>query len=190
MTCIVALTNGSEIVMAGDSAGCGKASFIELRDDPKVFERKGYIIGYTTSFRMGQILRYHTSLPEPVGDDLYAFMVNAFIPAARSAFVEHGFDKTYSRGETGEGGQWSEQGQCIGGRFVVGLRGQLFTIDHDYNVAKPHLPYVAIGRGAEVAYGALFSTGAMAMEERAEAALHAATQHTGCVRPPFVVVRC
>lgn len=189
MTCIVAMTDGSEIVMAGDSAGCGQGSFIELRDDPKVFERQGYLFGYTTSFRMGQILRYHVPLPEPADDDAYAFMVNAFIPAARAAFVEHGFDKTYSKSEAGDTGQWSEQGQRIGGRFVVGLKGQLFTIDHDYNVAKPHLPYAAVGRGAEIAYGSLFSTGALGMEERAELALRAAAQHTGCVRPPFVVVR-
>ena len=64
MTCIVAVTDGQTVVIGGDSAGAAGQE-LRIRADPKVFLVGSFAIGFTTSFRMGQILRYSAHLPEP-----------------------------------------------------------------------------------------------------------------------------
>ena len=188
MTTIVAVSCSDRIVMGGDSAGCNGLGLIELRADPKVFERDGYLIGYTTSYRMGQVLRYCAELPKPPEEgDLHAFMVRDFIPAVRHAYAEHGFAKTASKGEERDGRHFGETGQACGGLFVVAVGASLFIVREDFQVGVPLLPYIAIGSGALVAYGVLFATADLAPEERVRVALEAAAQHTSCVRPPFAL---
>lgn len=188
MTTIVAVRCSDRIVMGGDSAGCNSSGLVELRSDPKVFKRDGYLMGYTTSFRMGQILRYWAELPEPSkSGDLHAFMVRDFIPAIRDAYLEHGFAKTFGRGETKGEKNYSESGQAWGGQFLVGVRESLFIVHEDFQVGEPLLPHFAIGSGALVAFGALFATADLAPEERVQIALESAVEHTSCVRPPFVL---
>ena len=62
MTCIVALVKEGNIWMAGDlmgSNGFTKKTY----PDPKVFVNGDFVIGYTSSFRMGQILEYNWEQP-------------------------------------------------------------------------------------------------------------------------------
>lgn len=190
MTCIVAIENQGQTILIGDSAGCNDDGLIELRKDPKVFRRGEYLIGYTTSFRMGQLLHYNAEFPEPPEEaNLGPFMIREFVPAVRQAFADGGFIKTLHRGETSPLNHWSERGQEWAGQFVIGVRGQLFVMGSDFQIGIPQLPYIAIGSGAKVAYGTLFATSHLGLEERAELALEAAAQHCTCVRPPFVTVR-
>lgn len=60
MTCIVGLVDGDRVILGGDSAGIA-GWHLQLRADEKVFRNGPYAIGFTTSFRMGQILRYATA---------------------------------------------------------------------------------------------------------------------------------
>jgi hypothetical protein len=192
MTAIVALTNGQQMCIAGDAAGIAATGEIHIRETPKVFMRDGYAIGFTTSFRMGQLLKYEAALPpQPAGtDDLEEFMVRAFVPAIRTTFTEHGFSKSLTRGKRAEAMHYEEQGQQTGGRFIVGVRRTLFVIEEDFHVARPQTPYVAIGSGATVAHGALYVLlrEDHSLGECAELALKAAAFHTGGVRPPFTVL--
>ncbi len=58
MTCIVGVTDGTEVVLGGDSAGVSiETRQLEVRANRKVFRRQDYVFGYSGSFRMGQILR-------------------------------------------------------------------------------------------------------------------------------------
>jgi len=61
MTCIVGLIDkeSKKIYMGGDSAGVANYS-LSVRKDPKVFKRYGFIFGFTSSFRMGQLLMCST----------------------------------------------------------------------------------------------------------------------------------
>ena len=192
MTAIVAVTDGERLCIAGDAAGVsGTTGEIHIRQMPKVFVREGYAMGFTTSFRMGQLLKYEVPLPPYPGStiDLEEFMVRTFVPMIRTTFTEHGFSKSLTRGKRAETMHYEEQGQQTGGRFIVGVRGMLFVIEEDFHVARPQTPYVAIGSGATVAHGVLF-----ALHERqslticAEMALKAAAFHTMGVRPPFTVL--
>ena len=105
MTCIAAVTDGNKIVIGGDSAGVGGLS-LTVRRDKKVFKRADksgteWVFGFTSSFRMGELIQYELKLPEITEEDredLYAFMVKKFIPKLRKCLKKGG----YARNKSGE----------------------------------------------------------------------------------------
>lgn len=192
MTCIVAVTDGETIVMGADSAGAAGTELM-LRADPKVFRRGEYLVGFTTSFRMGQILRFGAELPPPPreahGEDLERFLVTEVVEAVRAEFKARGFGKKV-RTEMDPPG-CSEDGQAWGGLFLLGVRGRIFQVRQDFQVAVPRTAYSAIGRGAPAALGALYALAPsreLPLEERAERALGAAQEGCTTVRGPFHLV--
>jgi hypothetical protein len=190
MTCTVIITDKKTVILGGDSAG---VAGLELRPraDEKVFRVGSYVIGFTTSFRMGQILRYGTHLPEPpAGADaaeMAGFLVTQLVPVVRQAFAGHGFSKT-ARFTSSSDPTVSEEGQEVGGLFLLGVAGQIFEIRQDYQVARPATRYSAIGHGAPVALGALHALEAfpeLSLQERARRALEASEAYSAAVRGPF-----
>ncbi|WP_323775985.1 hypothetical protein [Leisingera sp.] len=184
MTCIVGIADGRNVWMGGDAAG-SSGHRIDVRSHPKVFRLRKHgqddiLIGYTSSFRMGQALQYgwdFPDLPSPRAD-LMQWMCTDFIDSVRERLGAAGFKKT-------------DNGEERGGMFMVGLRGRLFTIDSDFQVGEVVDGYNAIGCGDDLARGSLFSTGHGGGEfkptERVECALAAATHWSAWVRPPFTV---
>lgn len=196
MTCIVAMADGQHVVMGGDSAGVdGKNLY--LRADAKVFRKDEYLIGFTTSFRMGQILRYETALPklpelEGTIDPAFLerFFVTSFIPAVRRSFEDHGFAKT-ARFTASDKPGMSEDGQMVGGTFLVGVAGQIFEIRSDYQLGRPVTPYSAVGAGAMVALGALKAlenVEGLSLRDRVTQALETAEAYSAGVRGPFQIL--
>ena len=111
----------ANIVLGGDSAGSAGPE-LRIRADPKVFLVGGYAIGFTTSFRMGQILRFGLELPEPPAasntEEIERFLVTTFVPTVRQAYADHGFAKTARQSPPGTP-SFVEQGQAIGGMEVT-----------------------------------------------------------------------
>ncbi len=191
MTCIVAVTDGTRALIGGDSAAVGEHE-LHLRATRKVFRTGPYLIGFTRSWRMGQILRHGTRFPDPPatreGEALEHFMVCEFVPAVRAAFKEHGFAKT---ARVTIGMDLIEEGQELSGVFLVALAGQIFEVRADYQVMRPIAAHAAVGSGATAALGALhaLSTDAqLSLEARARTALEAAELYTPSVRRPFHLV--
>ncbi len=177
MTCIVGLVDKGNIYMGGDSAGVGGLS-ISIRSDEKVFVNGPFIMGFTTSFRMGQILRYKFVAPKQTTDeDDMAYMVTTFIDAVRKCFGENGFGKT------------PEKDHNKGGNFLVGYNGTLYSIHDDFQVGKVALQYDACGCGEDIALGSLYSTADKKPEERVKLALEAASKFSAGVAPPFVLLK-
>lgn len=142
MTCIVGcLSRDGQVHLGGDSAGVGGMN-LHIRSDRKVFKRGPYVIGFTTSFRMGQALAYLGHLPDPAGDDPMRFMVTDFVEAVRKILKEAGFAKI-------------ENNQEEGGNFIVGWRGCLFEIYGDFQVSESAAPFVSTGCGYPFAIGAM-----------------------------------
>jgi len=146
MTCIAAVVEPSGTVwMGADSAGVSGLDIV-ARADEKVFARKGYLIGFTSSFRMGDILRFLAALPSPpASGDLRRFMVVRFVEAVRKALKKYGFAAKKSEQESG-------------GTFLVATRGRIFYIDSDYQVGESVHGFDAVGRGESYALGALHAT--------------------------------
>lgn len=173
MTCIVAVRARRGIVLGADSAGVSGWR-LDTRKDPKVFVRGDFAMGFTTSFRMGQLL-HHAFVPPKLpkkAADLSRFMVVDFVDALRSLFKDRGFATT-------------KEGQESGGCFLVGVRQHLFRIGSDYQVAENVCGYDAVGCGEEPAMGALFASEGRPAQERALLALKAAEKFNAGVRGPF-----
>lgn len=62
MTCITAMVKGDHVWMAGDLMGSNGFTK-KIYPDSKVFVNGEFIIGYTSSFRMGQLLQYNWEQP-------------------------------------------------------------------------------------------------------------------------------
>lgn len=176
MTCIVGLVHDGQVYIGGDSAGVAGYS-VTVRADEKVFNKGEFVMGFTSSFRMGQLLRYKLNIPfHKPNVDTYEYMVTEFVEAVRQCLKDGG----YSRNESGED---------IGGKFLVGYRGKLFLIDLDYQVGESLLQYDAVGCGEDLAKGSLYSTRDLDdPNKRILMSLEAAEQFSAGVRSPFKVL--
>lgn len=183
MTCIVGLietnkeTGGTEIFVGGDSAAVGSSHWIDARKGPKVFVKDNFIYGFTSSFRMGDILQY--SFVEPLRDpkaSIDSYLRNEYVDALRQHFKDKGFITVDKQSEHG-------------GTFILGYSGRLFTVESDFQIGESIRSYVAVGSGNSHAQGSLYSTEGMNIpaRDRIVLALEAAENHVTSVRSPFVV---
>lgn len=176
MTCIVGVRQNGRVWLGGDSAGTMDDWSLYIRTDPKVFQVGEFLIGFTWSFRMGQLLRYAFAPPLITGD-LYAYLVTTWVDAMRECFKAGGFARKDMEAEQG-------------GQFLVGVRGRLFNVQSDYSIGEVLMPYDAVGCGAPVALGALAVLHDLPPAARCRKALRAAELHNAGVRGPFIVRSC
>lgn len=179
MTCIVGLEHDNGMVsIGGDSAGVNNSLDIRIRTDEKVFINGPMIFGFTSSFRMGQLLRYSLTIPEqlPSQTDDYKFMCSTFIDAVRTCLKSGGYART-------------KDGEDIGGFFLVGYRGKLYSVASDFQVGKSLTTFDATGCGEAYAMGALAAGDVtLSAKERIERALEIASKFSAGVAPPFFVL--
>lgn len=177
MTCIVGVAHEGCVWIGGDSAGVSGYD-IAARVDTKVFKRGPYVLGFTDSFRMGQLLRWAFDVPTPPARGLERFMCTTFIDAARDCLKAGGWAT-------------SRSDQEAGGTFLVGVRGRLFEVYSDYQVGETRNGFSAVGCGAAYALGVLDLTGRQQMEPRSRArlALETAARHSAGVCGPFTIVK-
>lgn len=176
MTCVVAVVENNTVYMGADSAGIAGLS-ITIRKDSKVFTNGPFILGFTQSFRMGQLLRFKLDPPkQTVSQDDYQYMVTDFIDSVRKCFSVNGF---------------GDKEATTGGNFLVGYKGRLYTIEKDHQVGIPDVNYDALGCGSDLALGSLHTTAKFDFtpEERITMALEAATAFSAGVEPPFLILK-
>lgn len=173
MTCIVGIEHNGKVLIGGDSAGVAGYS-LTVRADEKVFESGEFVFGFTSSFRMGQLLRYKLSPPPfPENPDLDSFMATAFVDAIRQVMRDGGYMEVHD-------------GAQRGGTFLVGIRGRLYTISSDFQIGRTLAGYNAVGCGDDLAMGALYATRtSKSARNRAQTALEAAAEFSAGVVGPF-----
>lgn len=175
MTCIIGCKRNGKVYLGGDSIGISGLDATP-RADTKVFVRDGLAIGYTSSFRLGQLLRFSLVIPPiPQGMDLYQYMVTLFVDGVRDCGKKGGYASKHDEVEEG-------------GTFIVGTRGRLFTIQDDYQVAESLRPYESVGCGSSYALGAMAATHLKDPAKAIRKALEVAAEFSAGVRPPFNVV--
>jgi ATP-dependent protease HslVU (ClpYQ) peptidase subunit len=174
MTCVVGLVHAGRVYVGVDSAAVQGWTRRESRVN-KVFRRGPFLIGYTTSFRMGQVLEHHLEVPRQLaGQSDEAYMVKHFIESARTLLKEKGFTKIESNSEKG-------------GQFLVGYRGKLYSIESDFQVGEQADGYDAIGSGADFALGAMRALGRVPPTRRVRRALEIAAHFNMGVCAPFTI---
>lgn len=180
MTCIVGLVDNGRVCIGGDSAGVSGIDLI-IRADKKVFRSGDFVFGFTSSFRMGQLLRYSFVPPKHISDkSIDEYMVTDFVDAVRECLKKGGYATKQNDVETA-------------GTFLVGYKGKLFCIEDDYQVGESSDDYYTCGCGYLIANGSLFATSKERLptikpEDRILVALRAAENHSAGVRGPFTIV--
>lgn len=187
MTCIVGMVDRGTVYIGGDSASvAGWTSRVTRL--PKVFRRGPFLIGYTTSFRMGQLLQHMLQVPlqkerdgaaAALGHANMRFMVTTFAESVRQLLKERGVAKIEANAESG-------------GQFLVGYRGHLYSVQQDFQVNEMADGFDAVGSGAEYALGAMaamrgVSRASLPPAARLRRALGVSAHFNMAVSPPFYV---
>ncbi len=172
MTCIVGIVENEKVTIGCDSAGVDGLS-LTVRDDKKIFRNGEFLIGFTSSFRMGQLLQYKLDPPKHhPDDDTFKYMVTEFIEAVRTCLKDGGFAEKEKEAEAG-------------GTFLVGYKNRLFKIQGDYQVGESSHKFDACGCGEELALGSLVTSKDQSPEKRIKEALKAAETFSAGVAAPF-----
>ena len=174
MTCVVGLVADDRVYIGVDSAAVSgwTRRATKLR---KVFRRGPFLMGYTTSFRMGQLLEHQLDVPpQTEGQSDMAYMVGVFVESVRRLLKERGFARIEANNESG-------------GQFLVGYRGRLYSIESDFQVGEMSDGFDAIGSGADVALGAMMALEGLKPAQRIRRALEVASHFNMGVSPPYHV---
>lgn len=181
MTCIVGLVDNDKVYIGGDSAGVAGYS-LTVRADKKVFKNGDFTMGFTSSFRMGQLLNFKFQPPSlfngnGIKKEIYEYMVTDFVEEVRNCLRDGGYAENKNGAESG-------------GTFLVGYENRLFSIECDYQVGEAANGMMAVGCGDDLALGSLYTTKDLDMkpEERIELALESAEKYSAGVQRPFYIM--
>lgn len=177
MTCIAAMVKGEHVWMAGDLMGSNGFTK-KVYPDSKVFVNGDFIIGYTSSFRMGQLLQYNWEQPprlEGMTDREYIQL--DVIESMRDCFNTFGYGIK-------DGLEHS------GGNFLLGYRGCIYEMQDNFSILK-HDDFAAVGSGqyhAEAALHLLTSNPLIEPAEALQTAIETAAQFTTSVSGECTIV--
>lgn len=185
MTCIIGLEHKGKVWIGGDGVAFLENSLgLRHRLDPKVFTVQEVLFGFTSSFRLGQLLRFSLAIPPQAAEcDDFEYLCTDFINAVRECLKIGGFATLADNEEEDQQGE-------RGGFFLIGYKGRLYNIQNDYQVGIPRLPFDALGCGEDYALGSLLTTQGQKIgpQKRITLAFTAATYFSAAVAPPFSII--
>jgi ATP-dependent protease HslVU (ClpYQ) peptidase subunit len=177
MTCIVAVKDSGKVYMGADSLGSNYHSK-SVRIDEKIFKKGKMLFGFTSSFRMGQILNYSFNPPkhDPKLNDM-EYLVDQFVPELIKTYEKNKWLKT-------------EASVVSGGVFLLAYNGEIYKIESDFQVNHTFDNYNACGSGADAALGSLFTTEKyrISPKDRINHAIEAASHHIASVGGPIHIM--
>lgn len=194
MTCIVGLEVYGSVpgVMLGADSLQQQGYLVRVLSEQagKLITRDPLIIGVAGDASWAGALRYRWDMPEPIlGETPFAYLAGRVGPSMRAFARSEGLLQVkdgIERLETSE--------------LLIGYGGHLYAMSRGFTIMEQGLGYWAIGTGAEVALGSLYSTEADIYDhdldpsvagtrarQRVSKALHAAGKFISTVRQPFVI---
>lgn len=179
MTCIIGFLEKGKVWLAGDRVAADTGQWQnQVINEPKVFQTGSFIMGYTSSFRFGDLLKYSFCPTEPREDeDLSRYMRQTFIVELRKLLRDEGYSRVDSNQESG-------------GTMLVGIAGRLFLVQDDFSIIEYSSQYTAVGCGAPYALGALTAIDHFDLEpsERLGIAMFAASSLSAYVSKEYDVI--
>lgn len=139
MTCIVGISDGSNVYIGGDRGSSDGHSILPLTR-PKVKRCGDYLIGYAGSQGIGELAHF-INMP-PITKDIHKTLRTTFISTLKTAIEEYGNASHLEDNST----DW-----------LVGVNGKLFEISsEDWHISE--FEYSAIGSGGNIALGSLHTS--------------------------------
>lgn len=182
MTCIIGFADKDVTWLVGDSMSytennngypCKASKVFKIKDKP-------ILIGYTTSFRMGQLLEFHPELFPDLHRDKQEYdreyLVTKVIPNLLKLYKDSGWDIKAEEGERG------------GGTFLVGVPNHVYLVQSDFSVLEAISNYDACGCGiysAKASVATAIKNGVTDIKEILKTAMEVTTQYSPGVQPPF-----
>lgn len=143
MTCIIAKIQDGRVHMIGDCMGSNGFVKNVYTKTPKVFSVGDFILGYTTSFRMGQILQYSWTPPDRLmgdeDDDKYLY--KSVVDSIKKCFEDNGFGH-------------KPKDEFEGGVFLIGWKGRLFEMQSNMSLMEVE-DFASVGCGSYHAIAAM-----------------------------------
>lgn len=166
MTCIVGVTDGTNVYMAGDR-GMSDGNTIVRSNEPKIFGTGPFLVGFAGTIGIGQALQHHYEWPLILDhDDIYKILIPDLRGYINNTFDLPPDDHTH---------------------ILLGYEGRLYEISTE-SFSCIQYTDMAIGSGKEFALGSLYST-AGDPEDRVTLAVEAAIEYsTGCSGPVDIMV--
>jgi len=178
MTCIIGFVDkNKDIYLGGDSAGTNKNHDLDIRKDEKIFKKGEMVFGFTSSFRMGQLLRFRLDIPKhPNKMSSYEYICTLLMDRIRRCLKNGGFAKV------------SNDVEEIG-EFIIGYRGKIYHVYSDLQVAMVKDNYDSCGCGKLMALGSLATNESKIPKIIVLKALEVAEKFSGAVRRPFKIIK-
>ena len=174
MTCIAAVSEKGKVYIGADSAGVAGMD-VTIRADEKIFKNGECLFGFTSSFRMGQLLRYKFEIPDkPRRISNKVFINTFFIDGIRKCLKDGGYSEITNN---------KEKGGC----FIVGYKGNIYQIASDFQVVQSVELFDTCGSGEDYAKAVLYITKnrKMTPRDRIYKALQTAEYFNAGIRKPF-----
>jgi ATP-dependent protease HslVU (ClpYQ) peptidase subunit len=172
MTCIAGLVDrqGNGYI-ASDSVGSNGYTKGSYRNK-KIFKKDSLLIGYTSSYRMGQLLEYQLQLPKrAMGQSLDEYMYVDFMNTVRGLFKSSGFLR-------------SDSGKESIGTFMIITEGRIFKVQDDMAILESSNNFDTCGSGEDYARAALHilsTRGGMTAKEMLTKAIETAAHYVTTV---------
>jgi len=181
MTLVAAqICKDGTVWMGADSLSGTYTGEKRMRKDTKIFTSGPYLIGFTSSYRMGQILRHKTTLPKLLPKlAAHATSGHKHIVKVIDSLSESLFENNYTV---------EKDNRRYGGEFIISWSGRLYIVESDFQYHMPLTPYCCIGAGEAYGLGAMHASNkSHTPEESILHALRAASEFSCFVAPPFII---
>jgi ATP-dependent protease HslVU (ClpYQ) peptidase subunit len=174
MTAIIGLAENGVVYIGGDSCAGDDWTARSVKHS-KVFKMGNFLIGYTDSFRMGQLLEHNLHVTPQGGESDVAYMVKVFAEAVRTCLKNGGYAEV-------------EKSQESGGEFLVGYHGKIYLFQSDFSVLEYIDNFVAVGHGFLQALAVMQALADVSPKERIKRALEITACISQYVQPPFHII--
>jgi len=178
MTLIASYIDKDKTVwLCGDSIGCSENNKT-TRADMKIFYKDGYVVGFTSSYRFGQIIRHYVKLPAiPKKTRNHNHIIKIIELISEKLHDNHW-------GQELNNHRW-------GGQLIIGWPGNLYSIDTDFQYSQSVDPFLCVGSGSNYALGALSSLSSNTILKPEGLLLQAArtsSKFCATVGPPYHII--
>ena len=182
MTCIIGYVDkeNDKVYMGADAVGADTSSWMcRTLTDSKLFKKGDMIFGATSSFRMIQIIKHSFEIPKQLEDqDDLDYLCSTFIDALMTCFKDKGFAR-------------KTNDEVTGGTFLIGYKGNLYTVQDDFSIMKSVEHFESCGCGESYALASM-----KVLDENTELdittkiikSLEAAEYYSAYVRGPFKII--